>query len=177
MEALRKAAALIGIAVLAGGASGGESEYKLKAAFLVEFTKYVTWPASAFQSPSSPIVIGVFGNDPFGAVLDQAAAGQRADGRSIQVRRVKTATEARECQVVFVPKDQVAKAAVLSAALKDNVLIVGESPGFAQRFGMINFYLDQRRIRFEANPAAAKASGLTISSRMLSLARIVGEKV
>src|SRR5690348_11719567 len=77
-------------------------EYSIKAGYILLFTRYVEWPASAFATPTAPIVVCVLGDDPFGPVLDETMAGQLSQQRPLRVRRVTDAGAAEDCHVAFI---------------------------------------------------------------------------
>ena len=158
--------------VLSGG-SEGPSEYQVKAAFLLNFARFVEWPASGAQA-SEPFVVVVFGKDPFGPVLDQAMAGKTVNGRPLQVRRVTDPAALRTCQMAFIAASESRRSGEILAALSGSaVLTVSESGGFARRGGMINFVVDENHVRFEINPGSATRAGLKVSSKLLQLAIVV----
>lgn len=151
-------------------------EYAIKAAYLYQFARYVQWPASAFSSDTSPVVIGVLGTDPFGTVLDEISRTKQIDGRAIVIRRFASLSDYTPCHILFVgasiSADQ--KIAAIQKLHRSPVLLVGEEPGFAEQGGTVNFYMEENRIRFEINAEVAKQQQLRISSKLLSLAKIVG---
>ncbi len=157
---------------LSGLAMEGPLEYQVKAAFLLNFTKFVEWPASAFAAADSPIAICVWGNDPFGKLLDQIVAEEVVDGRKVVVRRIKGAPAPHTCQALFVNGTGKEAAGSLSA-LGPGVLTIGEGEGFVRRGGMIAFVVENRRVRFGINESAAEAAGLKLSSKLLNVARSV----
>jgi YfiR/HmsC-like len=181
MAVLRRVATLTILAgwLTLGAASAGAgedelSEYEIKAAFLLNFARFVEWPPAEFASPNDPIVLGVFGTDPFGAALDQITAGKKINGRPLAIRRITDLSGLRACQLVFVPASDARRLEDVVAAVGNRgVLIVGESKGFTGRGGMINFVLRDNHVRFEVNPAAAARAGIKVSSKMLQLAIIV----
>ncbi len=79
-------------------------EYQVKAAFLLNFTKFVQWPASAFADENSPVAICILGEDPFGNTLDEMVKGEALSGRQLVVQRIRRAPEPKSCQVLFVAK-------------------------------------------------------------------------
>jgi hypothetical protein len=150
------------------------TEYEVKAAFLYNFARFVEWPATSLRDPDSPFVIAILGRDPFGAILDETVAGKTVAGRPIEVRRVPRVDDARDAQIVFIsPSERPNTAAILKALDRPGVLTVGDTDGFAQRGGAINFVLQARKVRFEINPAAAEQAGLKMSSQLLKLATLV----
>jgi hypothetical protein len=152
------------------------SEVEVKAAFLVHFAGLVAWPQDAFGAPDAPLRIGVLGADALGEALAQAVRGRSVDAHPLHSERLGDAAEARGAHIVFVgDADRAAQSALLSALRGSSVLTVGETPGFAARGGVINFIVKDSKIHFEINPRAAERARLQISSRLLGLARIVGE--
>jgi len=148
------------------------SEYDVKAAFLLNFTRFVEWPADAFAAPASPFAICVLGKDPFGRALDDILEGESVNGRKLEARRISEAPAARACQMVFfgtTEKD------ILRAVRSSGhgVLTVGEGEDFIRAGGAIGFILDNRRVRFDINQAAAEDAGLKLSSKLLNVARSV----
>jgi hypothetical protein len=153
------------------------SEYLIKAGFIYNFAKFVEWPSTAFAQPDSPIVIGILGTDPFGNLIDQIVENKKIGARGFVVRRLKRGTDLkdlRECKILFVGDSERAHIDELLQIVKTlPILTVGETPGFAQRGGVIRFVLEDNRVRFEVNVDAAHQADLTISSRLLTLARII----
>lgn len=151
-------------------------EYAIKAAYLYQFGRYVQWPASSFADSQSPLVIGLLGSDPFQGILEDLARTKRVEGRPIVIRRFASMAEYTPCHILFITAavEPEQKAAAFQKAQKSPVLLVGEEPGFAAQGGTVNFFLDENRIRFEINMETAKRDQLKISSKLLSLAKIVG---
>ncbi len=155
--------------------SNETTEHELKAALLFKFVKYVEWPAERFQDERAPIVIGVFGRDPFGTALDEILAGKKHGERSFEILRTRDTGDLGKCHMLFVPLREAGGVERISRAVEDkSVLLVGECEGFASRGGIINFYIEEEKhVRFEINLEAARREGLKISANLLKLARIV----
>jgi len=148
-------------------------EYAVKAAFLFNFAKFVEWPAGAFSGPTSPIVIWVLGEDPFGDALG-SLKGKTANGRPIVVRYAANLGELERCHLLFVSASEKANLPKILQATKDwNVLTVGDVDGFARDGGTINLVNEEQRVVIEVNMEAAQRSRLKISSKLLALAKIV----
>ena len=163
---------LLAALILAPANAPAVSEYRLKAAFLLNFGKFVEWPGPA--GVSDPLTICVLGDDPFGSNLDETLAGRTVGSRPVRARRISETASARSCAILFLSRSEAYRISALAAALKGApVLLVGERPGFARQGGMINFIETDQKIRFEINEAAAKKAGLKISSQLLKLATIV----
>jgi len=149
----------------AGEASAGE--YQVKAAFLKNFVKFVEWP---LQPPA--LTLCILGEDPFKDALK--GTDDVGGGRSLSYRRVGAARDTSGCQAVFVSHGQRAAIPELIAALNGKpVLTIGDSEGMAAAGLMLSFLVEEQKVRFEANLAPARSAGLTISSRLLGLARTV----
>lgn len=149
-----------------------ETEYSVKAAFLLNFTRFIQWPASAFESPQSPIRLCILGDDPFDGVLDRVVEDESVGGRRLEIVRLRKPPGPKACQMLFVSAAEKDVRRTLSG-LGPGILTVGESPAFLDDGGMIAFVLENRRVRFDIRQSAAVAAGLSISSRMLSVARSV----
>jgi hypothetical protein len=149
-------------------------EYLIKAGFTYNFAKLMQWPDAAFPHPDSPIVIGVLGADSFGNTLRDVLAGKTVNGRGFVVKHVKLGPEVRDCNILFVSASETAHLDEMFRIIKGlPILTIGETPNFAHRGGIINFVLEDDKVHFEVNVEAAKQADITISSRLLALARIV----
>lgn len=162
---------------LARGQSREPSGYEVKTAFLFNFAKFIDWPPSSFATPQFPFTICVLGLDPFGNVLDEALQGKVIGDRPLALRRLKDKAEARRCQIVFVSSSESAHLAEILISLQGaNVLLVGETNGFAASGGTIEFTLEENHVRFSINTDAVNRSGLRFSSKLLALAKIVRDQ-
>ncbi|MEI6147707.1 MAG: YfiR family protein [bacterium] len=176
-----------GVLLMAGGLLCGawdslaqdspRAEYEVKAEFLPLFAQFVKWPSASFADTNAPLVIGVLGDDPFGAALDRAVKNQNtAGGRRLVVKRSQDIEDVAPCHLLFVSKsekDHIDRILAVLAQGGRAVLTVGDAEGFAARGGIINFVLQEKKVRFEINPEAAGRGGLIISWELLNLARIV----
>jgi hypothetical protein len=164
--------ALAGVVQSARAQESPPSEYQVKAAFLFNFGKFVEWPTNAFANAESPLVIGVFGGDPFHGDLERLVAGQKIAGHPVVVRQTSALPDLKGCHILFIPaaaKEREREA--LQAAGGACVLTVGEFYGFCEAGGMVNFVIEDRQVHFDINNDAVKAAGLKISSKLLTLAR------
>jgi hypothetical protein len=176
LPALRALLLLLVVTTLTASGAAAQptaSEYEVKAAFLYNFARFVEWPEGL---SGSPFVIGVFGEDPFGSVLDQTVGGKRVGGSELVVRRFRSLESLEPCRILFVGAGEQGRFAQVVAALHGApVLTIGESEGFLERGGMINLRLEGQKVRFEINAGEAERAGLKISSQLLKLAiRVVG---
>lgn len=151
------------------------SERQLKAEMIVRMLRLVAWPTPS--SPAMPLAVTVIGDSALAEALRTAAAGQRVEGRSLVVGQVPTLAHlpASPSPVVVLSASQRASAPALSRALDQKaVLTIGEGEGMGLAGLVIGVYVDGDRIRFDANTGAASRAGLSLSSHLLRLARIVG---
>ena len=147
-------------------------EYQLKAAFLFNFAQFIEWPA--LTNSDTPFRIGVLGDNPFGPALEETVQGEAVKNHKIVVQHAQSVADLKNCQMIFISKSEKKRVPdILSRLDSGAILTVSEVEGFAANGGVINFYLDGKKVRFEINPAAARREGLKISSQLLSLGRLV----
>ncbi len=151
------------------------TEYEVKAAYIYNFAKFVEWPNGRFRDGSDTIHVCVLGDDPFGRSL-AAIGGKAAGDRKIGVKQDVSLQDARGCEIIFISSSEEEQLGqILKAVNKLSALTIGDTEGFAGLGVMINFYMENRTVRFEINPKAAMRAGLRVSSNLLRIARIVGE--
>jgi len=148
-------------------------EPQVKAAFLINFPKYVDWPAAAFAGTNSPIVIAVLGESKVTTELQKLVAGRSVNGRAFVVQGLASSDEPGGCHILFIAAAEQPRCQALLAKLKGGVLIVGESDDFLEQGGIINLARRDRKIALEVNLSAAGRARIKISSKLLDLARVV----
>ena len=148
----------------------------VEAAYLYNFGKFVDWPPQP-QSSSAPFTICVLGKDDFGRTLDSLIANEATHGRTIVAKRMPTLTSIEGCQILYVGLSEQSRMTRHLDALKDKpILTVSSLPGFLEHGGMIQFVLQDNRVRFAVNLAAASHSHLTLSAELLKVALYVNSK-
>lgn len=151
------------------------NESNVKAVFLFNFSKYVTWPPASDDRSPGEIRICVPAKDAFFEGLKAAVKDEDIDGRPLQALALTGLDEARTCHILFVgDANSLDGKAWLSAVRGRQVLTVGNGP--LNDDTVITFIRDQNRIRFDINRSAAAARGLNISAKLLRLARQVKER-
>jgi hypothetical protein len=182
---LLRALRLVGVRLFAGAlaalaganALAAPSEYQLKAVFLFNFAQFIDWPEQAFAQTEAPLVICVLGPDPFGTDLDAVVRGEHVKGRPLVVQRLRDVKDVEACHILFVNRTAPEGIdAVVTRLNGSPVLTVSDAPDSAQNGVVIQFVNERNRIRLRINVDAAKAAGLTISSKLLRPAEIVGER-
>lgn len=165
------------VAVLAASFSGaaepGFSEYEVKAGFLYNMAKFVEWPERSDAGSRGALMVCVLGSDPFGRALDQIE-GRTVQGRRLGVRRLASVREAGDCHILFIGRSEKERVYRITEALKDSsILTVGDTEGYVREGVIVNFFTEDRKIRFEIDVDRARQSKLSFSSQLLKLARIV----
>ena len=150
------------------------AEYQLKAVFLFNFAQFVEWPAQAYRDAKAPLVIGILGEDPFGAFLDRLVRGEKVGDRPLIVRRFRRAEDITECHILFISRSEAATLGQIIARLKGrSLLTVSDVDTFTRQGGIVRFVTENGKIRLRINVEAAKVCELTISSKILRPAMIV----
>jgi len=151
------------------------SDIEVKAAFLFNLTQFVAWPAASLPRNQAPFVIGILGEDPFGAVLDQTVQGEVVAGRKIVVERYANLAAVKDCQILFISRSEERRLNEIWTVLKDRpVLTVADMPQFAKRGGTINLITDRNKVRIAVNVSTAQANQLIFSSNLLRVAEVIG---
>ena len=151
------------------------SEPQAKAAFVLNFARFVEWPATAFASREAPLVACVVGRDAIGPSLS-ALEGRQVQGRPMKVRRAVSAADTRGCHVVFVAETEERRVVPILRALADQpVLTVSDADGFVDLGGGIGLVSSDERLQFEVNRGALEQAQLKASASLLKLARNILE--
>jgi hypothetical protein len=158
----------------AGAQRAQMAEQALKAAFLYNFTKFIDWPESAFPGRSTPFKVCVLADDAFRREVEGILRNEQVRGRPIQVRLPETSDDLKTCHLVYFGADEAERFVKrLPALRKAPVLTVGEGPRFLEHGGLIAFLLVSDRVRFDISKRGAEAAGLSVSSKLLRVARNV----
>jgi len=153
------------------------SENYAKAVAIYNFALFVEWPASVFPNSDSPIVIGVLGDDAFANDLGDAVDGKKVNGRKLAPKRLKWSKDPKDlksCNMLYIAAAESGHGDEVIQMLKGKpILTIADFPEFASHGGIINLVLEDNKIRFVVNTESAKQSDLVISSRLLTLVKIV----
>jgi hypothetical protein len=165
------------LALLLASAAGATApdQYQVEAVFLLHFTQFVEWPAQSFSDAHTPFVIGVLGRDPFGAALDDAVRGETVNGHPLVVKRFTVPADISPCQILFIDRSAVSEAdPVLGSMTHSGTLTVSDVAVPGPQDVIIRFLNEDRHIRLRINVDFARTAGLTISSKLLRPAQVVG---
>ncbi len=153
------------------------AEYEVKAAYLYNFSRFVEWPAKVTQAQSDSFTICVLGQNPFGSALVATVANETITGQSVIAKQIPAAPDAVNCRVLFISSSEEGQLKQILASLGSaSVLTVSDLPQFTDRGGMVQFLLENGKVRFEVNLAPAQRAGLTLSSELLKVAVNVRKK-
>jgi hypothetical protein len=151
------------------------SEYQVKAVFLFNFTQFVDWPAQSFADAQAPFVIGVLGHDPFGSALDETVKGETVNGRPLVVQRFSSVAELKPCHILFIDRSAGNDAyKSLELLAHQGTLTVSDFDTQSPHDVIIRFLSEGKKIRLRINVDSARDAGLTISSKLLRPAQVVG---
>jgi hypothetical protein len=166
----------IGLVLMVGAitplrADAPSREYQLKAAFIYNFAQFIEWPDKAFAKANSPIVITVLGDNPFGNVLDQVTKGKQIRGREIVVHYVKDPAAIGQTHVLFIGAPHNQNPGQILGGL-NGVLTIADTDNFTGAGGMIRFFSEENKLRFEINTKATDKAGIKVSAKLLQLAKL-----
>jgi hypothetical protein len=174
MKIINLSGVFFGIALLLSQqviADDADVEYKVKAGYVYNFTKFITWP----EDDSETFNLCIAGEDPFGDLIDPIEQ-RTAFGRPIKLFRFNRLDKEQHCHILFISssiKDNVSLKGMLIVDDINKSLTVGESEGFAARGGMIGFVNRLGKIKLQINLKALQQSGLKISAKLLEVAELI----
>jgi hypothetical protein len=186
---------MVAVAPKASADSAASLEYQVKAAFLYNFIKFVDWPKGKTTDSNAPLTIGIIGQDPFEDAFEPLQERETKD-RKVIIQRFEGFVELeksgkkkkdqphpksqdiQKCHLLFICPSESERIADIIASVKDHsVLTVADTQGFLEAGGIINFIVEEKKVRFEINVTTAKRAKLQIRSQLLRLAkRVVEEK-
>ena len=149
-------------------------EQQVKSAFIVNFIQFIDWPETAFAKADDPLIIGVADTAALGDALKAAVDGKTVKGRKLEIKTF-TPTTVGKCHVLLTGGLDGAELDTIIKGAGPGVLTIGDVARFTDAGGIIMFYLEDRKVRFEINLAAAQRVQLQISSKLLKLARVVNK--
>ena len=154
-------------------AAESSKEYQLKAGFLVNFVRFISWPDNAFASPEADIVFCVVGDNPFGNALDGVHL-KKIGNRHLQVVYVPTLQSVPPCHLLYVAQSEKKDLVHLSKHIASQPLVaVSDIEGFAEAGGGIEFITQNNRLAFIINYTAIKKHDVQLRASLLELAASV----
>jgi len=146
-------------------------EFQVKAAYLYNFGRFVSWPSQDGSDATGAFEICVLGDDPFGPTLDSTLATGMIGGKSVTAKRISKPQDVNSCRILFISSSEERHLKEIFTTLNNaSVLTVSDIPRFSERGGMIGFVIDGNRVRFDVNLASAQSARLMLSSELLKVA-------
>lgn len=150
------------------------SQFDVEAAYLLNFGKFLHLSQESRALRRATFDICILGHDPFEQTIDQLAANDTIDGRSVRVVRVSQAFDARTCAIAFISAHEDASIRdALNVLNGADVLTVSDAPDFLMDGGMVQFVLQKDHVRFAVNLKAVEKTHLVLSSELLRVALYV----
>jgi hypothetical protein len=175
IAAIAALVALSAAVVPAQAQSFSAEESRVKASFLFNFSKFITWPAQAGAEPSK-LMFCIVGNSEVSAILKSQAEGQSISGRRVVIEEVNPAnplSQLDNCQMIYISERTKNSDQILDRVKKLPIVTVGQDIHFLQHGGIINLMREDGRFKFQISLISATQAGLSISSKLLQLARDV----
>lgn len=156
-----------------GEAVEPQSEYKIKSAYLYNFSKFTRLPEKHFRKNNSNYDLCIVGASPFGHFLEPLS-GRDVHGRRLSLHYLNRNQAMDICEMVFITRAEKAQQdQLLRRAVEHNVLTVSDIDGFTARGGIIGLVTRGNRIRFQINQGVAQSCGISISAKLLELGELV----
>jgi hypothetical protein len=166
-------AVLLGLAARMRAQSVFSTEYEIKSVLIYNLAQFVEWPASAFETPTSPIVIGVLGDNVFGDNLEKVVRGETVQNRKLVVQYFRRAAEVQRCHLLFITRSESIRfEGVLTQLRGEPTLTVSDIDPFVARGGMVRFVSEKNKIRLRLNLKEIEASRLKVSSKLLRITEL-----
>lgn len=147
--------------------------YKVKAAYLYNFTRLIEWPEESLADPEAPLRVCIVGEDPFGSMLDPMTE-RKAKGRGIAIERMSRGDDYGLCHLLFISASEDERLPQILSMIGDRpALTVSDLTDFASQGGIIGFVIRDGKVRFEINLKRAREVGIRISARLLKIAMLI----
>lgn len=150
-------------------------EHEVQAMFLLNLTRFIRWPESAFTAEDDPLVIGCLPNDRVGALLIDAARGEMAGKHPISVRQIRTSADLEGCHAVFFSKSDMGRVAQMIGPLRTKpMLTVSDAEGFLRLGGHVQLYNRAGQVRLRLDLRNLKRSEFGASASLLRVSEVTG---
>lgn len=163
-------------ALLAPALAHAANPNEVKAEMLCMIAKFVKWPETSYAATGGQLRVAILGEDDLAGVVASTLSRKTVNGRPVFVQCVRRVEDARDSQILFIARSAGDCAPDVVHTLGNSaVLTVADSDGFVARGGMVDFFLEADKVRFQINPGTAERAGLKISAKLLALARIAAD--
>lgn len=151
-------------------------EYKIKAAYLFNLIKFVSWPSAAqsVMKAEKRTLICVFGHNPFANHLEKLSH-RKAKGRDIAIKYLAPQNSTEQCNVVFISELNAETNPLLSKSQRQAppLLTVGENADFVDQGGIVSLVVEDNNVKLQINLTQAKKMGFEVSGNLLEVAKVV----
>jgi hypothetical protein len=152
------------------------TEYHVKAAYLFNFLKFVEWPDALPGELQTKWVIGIIGTSPIGDELSKLGGSKNVLSRELQVKTFQSTENLRGCNILFISDSEKKRVPAILASLRgSSVMTVADMDHFIDAGGMVQFVVENERVRISIDVGATGRARLKVSSKLLALARAVTE--
>lgn len=154
-------------------AHGNPGEHQIKTAMIYNMAKFTDWPPDALPADQNQFLICVLGKGRLGSAVE-TLQGKQVRGRTITIRSISSPAEAASCQILVVAESERKQiSGILDKARHYRLMTISDSEGFAKAGGLVGFFMEDGRVRFEINTTAVQRHTLRINAQVLKLSRIV----
>jgi hypothetical protein len=171
-------AGLLALVALGLGATlrAAVDQREVQAVFLLNLSRFIRWPDTAFESEEAPFVIGCLPSDPVASLLMEAAKGELAGKRPIEVREVKTTADLDSCHMIHLSKEDMTQAAQFVAQVRTKpVLTVSDAEAFLRLGGHVQLLRRAGQLKLRIDVGNLRRAELNASAPLLRVAEIAGE--
>ena len=153
-------------------------EYSVKAVFIERFTQFIDWPKEVLSETAPPFfIIGVIGENPFGNELENLYNSKLIKNKNVKILYLNSASEIDLCHVLFISSSKKNEIlSILNLTSFKPILTIGDTTGFCEKGVLINFFVENSKIRFAINNTAFQNAGLTVSYHLLKYAKVISNK-
>jgi len=170
---LIKTATFLCMLAFYSNASANSTEYRIKAAYLYQFTKFTQWPAHLFSEKDAPIRICILGKNPFGTLLDNFTR-KTSQQRTLTITYLSSFQNLSNCHVIFISKSEENRLTQILRKVENSpILTVSDIDNFVQRGGIIGFIPRHKKVKIAINVRASRTAGAKLSSKLLEVATLV----
>jgi hypothetical protein len=145
-------------------------EYRLKAAYMLNFAKFISWPNAAFTNTQTPFIIGILGSNPFGNALPPLTS-RKIRNRNIELRYFDNIDKIKPCQILFISRsEEHSIPAILTACKNMSIFTISDIKDFIHKGGMLEFITVKEHLHFSINLIQVQKHGLEVEAQLLALA-------
>ncbi|MGD9158826.1 MAG: YfiR family protein [Desulfobacteraceae bacterium] len=150
-------------------------EYTLKAVYLERISRFLEWPPKS-NSPwaDNYFIIGVLGETQIGKTMEALYATRKIKNKQIKIHYFSTLEKIEECHILYIgPSKSKELNQILALTRNKPIVTVGDTEGYSEKGVLVNFFIENSKLRFEINERGFYESGILIDSLLLKVARVI----